>query len=302
MVDAMRMRMGGLSDFSVIQRSHASSRSSLGYGVHKISFVKLAASGVVLCVLIACAAEAVFLFSSIFMMGRIPMRDEFATRDFSQWSGLQKQVCCDEAATVVDAPNWNSKSAVKFKINFHDPLVKGSHRSEFRLKATGFHRLYEYGLKIFVPPDWQSDNNQVLVVQMHNVPDNWKGEWGLAPPLELSLLNDTWVLRTAWGRVPTWLDRKGDIRHDMRWSQPFERGKWTTWIFRTRWSLDRDGIIEVEKDGNVVFQRHGANCYNNLLAPYLKFGVYAPAWVHLSNPPEPKTREIFFTDVFAREL
>ena len=47
-------------------------------------------------------------------------------------------------------------------------------------------------------------------------------------------------------------------------------------IFRAKWSLDGDGIIEVEKDGNVVFQRHGANCYNNLLAPYLKFGAYAP--------------------------
>lgn len=237
------------------------------------------------------------------MMGRIPMYDEFATRDFSQWNGLAKQVCCNGSAVIVDAPNWNSKSAARFEINFDEPLVKGSHRSEFRLKATEFHRLYEYGLKIFVPPDWRSDSNQVVVMQMHNVPDNWKGEWGLDPPLELSLLNDAWVLRTAWGRVPTWLDRKGDIRRDIPWSQQFERGKWTAWIFRTKWSLDGDGIIEVEKDGNVVFQRHGANCYDNLLAPYLKFGAYAPTWIHLSVlPPEFKTREIFFTDVLAREL
>jgi hypothetical protein len=87
----------------------------------------------------------------------------------------------------------------------------------------------------------------------------------------------------------------------MSWSQPFERGKWTSWIFRTKWSLDEDGIVEVEKDGNLVFQRHGANCYNNLFAPYLKFGAYAPTWVNLSVPPEFKTREVFFTDVFARD-
>jgi hypothetical protein len=277
----------------------ASSHRNLRYAVHKIG--KLAIASVVLGVLLACAAEAVFLFSSIFMMGRIPMYDEFATRDFSQWSGLAKQVCCNGSAIVVDAPNWNSKSAVRFKISFYDPLVKGSHRSEFRLKATEFHRLYEYGLKIFVPPDWQFDNNQVIVTQMHNVPDNWKGEPGLQPPLELSLVNDSWVIRTAWGRAPTWLDPKGDIRRDIPWSQPFERGKWTTWTFRTKWSLDGDGIIEVEKDGNAVFQRRGANCYDNLLAPYLKFGAYAPRWINLSAPPEIKTREIFYTDVFARE-
>lgn len=270
--------------------------------MHKISLVKLATTGVVLCILFACAAEVVFIFSSTFLMGRIPIFDEFATRDLSRWTGLAKQVCCSGAAVVVDAPKWTSKSAVRFEINFHDPLVKGSHRSEFRLKATEFHRLYEYELKIFVPPDWQSDNNEVAVMQMHNVPDNWKGEWGLAPPLELSLLNNTWVLRTAWGRVPTWFDRKGDIHHDVPWSQPFERGKWSSWIIRTRWSLDEDGIIEVEKDGNVILQRHGANCYDNLLAPYLKFGAYAPTWIHLSLPPELKTREIFFTDVSAREL
>jgi hypothetical protein len=235
-------------------------------------------------------------------MGRIPLYDEFASRDFSRWNGVARQVCCDAAAVIVDAPNWNSKNAVRFEINFNDPLVKGSHRSEFRLKATEFHRLYEYGFKIFVPPNWQSDNNEVVVMQMHNVPDHWKGEWGLAPPLELSLLNNTWVLRTAWGRVPTWFDRKGDIRHDVPWSQPFEHGKWSSWTFRTKWSLDWDGIIEVEKDGDRIFQRHGANCYDNLLAPYLKFGAYVPSWMQLSAPPEFKTRKILFTDVFAREL
>ncbi|MGY8661357.1 polysaccharide lyase [Bradyrhizobium sp. UFLA05-109] len=270
--------------------------------MRKIFSVKWATAAVVLCVLIACAAEVVFLYSSIFLMGRIPLSDEFATRDFSRWNGLAKQVCCSGSAVVVDAPNWSSKSAVRFEINFQDPLVKGSHRSEFRLQATEFHRLYEYGLKIFVPEDWPSDKHEVAVMQMHNVPDNWKGEWGLSPPLELSLLDDTWVLRTARGRTPTWLDRKGDIRHDVAWSQPFERGKWSSWIFRTKWSLGGDGIIEVEKDGNLILQRHGANCYDNLLAPYLKFGAYAPTWIHLSVPPEFKTREIYFTDVFAREL
>src|SRR5258705_7065585 len=175
----------------------ASSQEKLRYGMRRISSVKLVTTGIVLCVLIACAAEAVFLFCSIFMMGSIPLYDDFATRDFSQWKGFSKQVCCNRSAVVVDAPNWDSKNAARFEINFDEPIVKGSHRSEFRSKATEFHRLYEYGLKIFVPPDWQSDNNQVVVTQMHNTPDYWKGEGGLVPPLELSLLNNTWVLRTA---------------------------------------------------------------------------------------------------------
>lgn len=272
------------------------------YGVHKISSVKLATASVVLCVLLACSAQVAYLFSTTFMMGRVPMHDDFSSRDFSQWNRLGKQICCKAAAVVVDAPSWSSKSAARFQINFDDPLVKGSHRSEFRLKATGFHRLYEYKFKIFVPPDWQSDHNEVVVMQMHNVPDIWKGEWGLAPPLQLSLLDDNWVLRTAWGRVPTWVDRTGDIRHDIPWSRAFERGKWSSWIVRTKWSLDREGIVEVEKDGDLIFRKRGANCYDNLLAPYFKFGVYTPSWKDLSEPPEFKTRTMFFTDVSAREL
>lgn len=51
-------------------------------------------------------------------------------------------------------------------------------------------------------------------------------------------------------------------------------------------------MIEVEKDGNLILQRHGANCYDNLLAPQVKFGAYAPTWSDLSVPPEFKTREI----------
>ncbi|MGY3234523.1 MULTISPECIES: polysaccharide lyase [unclassified Bradyrhizobium] len=280
----------------------ASSQESLSYGVRRIPLVKLAIAGIVLFVLIAFVLEAIFLFCSIFMTRSIPLYDDFATRDFSQWKGFSKQVCCDRSAVVVDAPNWDSKSAARFEINFDDPIVRGSHRSEFRVQPTEFHRLYEYGLKIFVPLDWQSDNHQVVVTQMHNTPDRWKGEGGLVPPLELRLLNNSWVLMTAWGQVPTWFDRKGDIRYVKSWSQPFERGKWTTWSFRTKWSLDEDGIIEVEKDGKLVFQKHGPNCYNNLFAPYLEFGAYAPSWVNLSVPPEIKTREVFFTDVFAREL
>lgn len=279
----------------------ASSQKNLRYGMRRISSVKLVTTGIVLCVLIPCALEAVFLFCSIFMTRSIPLYEDFATRDFSQWKGFSKQVCCNWSAVVVDAPNWDSKNAARFEINFDDPIVRRSHRSEFRLKPTEFHRLYEYGLKIFVPPDWQSDNNQVVVTQMHNTPDYWKGEGGLVPPLELRLVNNSWVLMTAWGQVPTWFDRKGDIRYVKSWSQPFERGKWTSWIFRTKWSLDEDGIVEVEKDGNLVFQKHGPNCYNNLFAPYLEFGAYAPTWLDLSVPPEFKTRVVFFTDVFARE-
>lgn len=254
------------------------------------------------CLFFGAVAEACFLAVSLYAMGTIPFQDDFSSRDFAHWNGWMRQSCCEHSASVGDAPSWRNKSAARFDISYDDPLIKGSHRSEFRLKATDFHKVYEYSIKIYIPEDWRFDDIPVFVMQMHNVPDNWKGESGLPPPLALDIVDNAWVLRSAWGRTPTWFDRAGDIHKQDLWTQELERGKWTSWVFRTRWSTEDDGFIEVEKDGVRVLQTHGANCFNNLLAPYFKFGAYAPAWRYLKAPPDIERRVVYITDILAREL
>jgi len=252
--------------------------------------------------MLALGAEGVFLAFSVFAMGPLPFEDDFASGDLRAWSPWAQQACCAHSKTVASAPDWPGKNALRMQIRYGDPKTRNSIRSELRLRATDYHVLYEYELKTFIPEDWGFDSIPVLLVQMHNVPDNWKGEWGLPPPLDLQIVGEEWVLGRAYGPTPNWLQKVTNIEAWAWWKAPLQKGRWSAWVFRVRWSGGEDGLLEVEKDGVKIATASGPNAYDNLLAPYLKFGVYVPGWSLLTSPPQVSERTAYFTDVVAKRL
>ncbi|QGM99220.1 polysaccharide lyase [Methylocystis parvus] len=265
----------------------------------KTQSFKIVLAIVALAALSGFVAELGFLSVSLFAMGGWPFIDDFSD-GFAAWNVFMRQTCCGHSATVVDAPLLAGKKAASFELRFEDETIKGSKRSEFRLSATRFGVEYDYRFKIFVPQDWVPDESATLLMQMHNVPDLWKGESGLAPPIDLEIVQDAWVVRVAKGKTPNWVDRVGEVEEKTIWRAPVDLGKWTEWRIRLRWSTDEDGYVEIEKDGAKIVDRKGANSYDNLLAPYMKFGVYVPAWKKMASPPRAARRSALFTDIAAR--
>lgn len=244
-------------------------------------------------------AEGGFLVVSLFMMGELPFSDDFAA-GFSQWNVFMRQNCCAHSADIVDAPLQGGKTAARFELHFDDRPIKGSKRSEFRLAASRFGVDYEYCFRIFLASDWAPDSPATVLMQMHNVPDLWKGEFGLTPPIAIQIEGGAWVIRAAHGRTPNWFDPRGDIRDEVVWRAPADFGNWSAWRMRVRWSLAEDGYVAIEKDGAVIVDLKGPNAYDNLLAPYMKFGVYVPAWKTAPAPPRVQIRSAIFTDIEAR--
>jgi hypothetical protein len=225
--------------------------------------------------------------------------DSFATGDLRSWHGFgMQQLCCDYSARVEDAPHRPSEQAVKFVLKRSDPDVKGSRRAELRLHSAEWDHEYNYAMRIFLPADWVSDAIPVTIVQWHNVPDLWRGEWGLPSVLRLDVVGDEWSVVLDWGKGPDWVDHHQDVHSTVLWHGPLDRQHWTDWVFRVKWSQGDDGLVEVQKDDALLARHVGPTGYNDALAPYLKIGLYVPTWkIFPDRPSATDRREIWFSDV-----
>lgn len=258
--------------------------------------VRLIALGAVLAV----AAQASWIAYQLYAFPKFPLRENFS-EGFSHWPYAAKQWCCSYSVTQVAAPELANQSAVAMEIDDHDPLVRGANRAEFRLGATRFHQPYHYQFKLYIPADWQADAPAVTVMQMHNVPNFFRGPAGALPPLELTITGEFFSLRARHGNAPSWANRQIETHTQELWLGRLKRGEWISWDISVRWSTGADGLLEVAQNGNVIANIQGPNTYPDLVAPYLKLGVYAPQWVHPQTPHRIGNRRLYMTDVVAEE-
>ena len=80
-----------------------------------------------------------------------------------------------------------------------------------------------------------------------------------------------------------------------------EHNTWTNWVKHIKLSYGKDGLLEVWRDGNLVHQEMGPNCYNDRFLPYLKFGLYILGWKGLKKAPLAENRVIYFDNVIIKE-
>ncbi|MEQ8496548.1 MAG: polysaccharide lyase [Gammaproteobacteria bacterium] len=191
-------------------------------------------------------------------------------------------VCCDDSLIIVDAPVRSGRHAARFHLRRDDDDVKGSRRAEVRAKAGDLGRDYWFAFSINLPADWPDASVPVTLAQWHGVPDKWLGEAGRSPPLRLLALGGQWQLANIWdskrvSQTPfTANDPQGWVLEPI---SSLDIDQWTDWLFHVRWSFGEDGVLEVWKNGERVYQRNGPNTYNDAVGPYLKLGIYVPEWV-----------------------
>ena len=98
----------------------------------------------------------------------------------------------------------------------------------------------------------------------------------------------------------SWFYSSGSDGSAGLWSGPLERGRWIDWVFTLRWSDGEEGFIAVDKDGQRILERRGANSYNDWLAPYFKFGVYPWGWAVAEQTPQVERRILYFDAIEVR--
>lgn len=219
---------------------------------------------------------------------------DFETGDFSEW---KLELCCKHSGEIVSSPTRAGTYAAKFTLNRNDPLVKKGKRAE--LKRYGVSRIgseYWYGFSIYLPNDWVEDTEAEIVTQWHDNPDFWFGEKSKRPPLSLSISGKSWAISNVWD--PNLVTKTSkNIGKQMLWSENFERGVWTDWVFHVKWSYKSDGIIEVWKDGVRIVNKHGPNTYNDFRGPFLKIGSYKYRWKSAKSTSIVNERIIYYDEV-----
>lgn len=255
----------------------------------------------ILCAVIHLGVSLAFWIYSLPKDELLPFREGFESGDLRQWDRLGwKQLCCDHSLRVVTEPIRSGRHAARFELVRGDPLVRGNQRAEVRLPAATMGREYRYAFSLYLPADWVPDPLPTNLVQWHSVSDKLFLEGGPSMPLRLAVIGDQWIIDNFWDSK--WVTKFAYLPEHpegnrLVWTGPVDRGRWVDWEFRVRWAWEGDGLVEVRKDGILVAHASGPNTYHDLVAPYMKFGVYVPAWSVEELRSPVRRRVAFFDDV-----
>lgn len=242
-----------------------------------------------------------FYFYSLPRDDALPFADGFESADLRQWDHLgSRQLCCEHSARIVTDPVRDGSHALKVELHREDDTMRGNKRAEFRLGSAHFGQEYLYKISTFLPADWRDDALPVNVVQWHNVADKLLLEGGPAQPLRIVVIGDEWIIDNFWDTKPvTKLPFLPEHPEGNRllWRGPVDKGRWVDWEIRVRWSYHNDGLIDIRKNGQTIVHTEAANTYNDFVAPYMKFGVYVPAWLDEDKVSPVRERTVYFDNV-----
>ncbi len=131
-----------------------------------------------------------------------------------------------------------------------------------------------YGFSVFLPSDYVADKVWELVAQWHVDPDDAVEQAALRnPALALESANGVWRISNASDPRAQTPGRDGVTNRSFQLGA-YETNKWTDWVFHIKWSYLSDGVLQVWKDGKLVVNATGPNCYNDNKGPYFKMGIY----------------------------
>ncbi|GJG96968.1 polysaccharide lyase [Cupriavidus pauculus] len=164
------------------------------------------------------------------------------------------------------APGLYGRYATRFTL----PGDPGSFRAELALPAEEGLQERWYGARISV--DQMADDAGYIVLQWHAVMGNDKVSRNF-PNLAIHHKNDQWVISGAWGS-PANIQRSST-----KLKAPVETDKLTDWLIHAKWATDGSGVIEIWRDGELVYNEKRQNSYNlsRDRTPYLKTGIYRPS-------------------------
>jgi hypothetical protein len=230
-----------------------------------------------------------------------PFVSGFESGNLADWDGMgATQRCCPHSINVVGDPVRHGKYAVAMKITPIDKSVRGSKRSEIRLKGAEFGTEYWYSFSVYLSKDWMVGGHETILAQWHGVRDMILGEIPREPPLRLSIVRNKIRIETYWDHSlvsRSYIDKTPVMYGKVLWTGPVEIGQWTDWIFRVHWSYRDDGIVQVWRNNEKVVDYNGPNAFNDFVGPYLKLGVYVPLWGRRDIVPTTSSRLAFFDSI-----
>lgn len=240
--------------------------------------------------------------------GTIIFSDSFNDPLFKDWrtsNDPSTPSLPDYAIQITSAQKRLGNSSVKFELHNNDPEQYSGKRAELR-RWPPDEQFAErwFAFSIFLPENYETDPKSAeIVAQWHNYPDLNLGEQWTSPPLCLLTKNGNWFVVIIWDdnkisdMEEITLNNK-QIIVDLG-SYENDKNKWIDWVFHVKWGwLDsHKPVLEIFKDGKLVYSRKGPNTTNDETGVYFNIGIYK--WDWLTNPQKSvlTERTIFIDEV-----
>jgi hypothetical protein len=202
---------------------------------------------------------------------------------------------------ISDEYSRAGKRSMKFSVSYVEPLRT---HLELRLHARSISkggnfiigRTYWIGWSMNVlerPKPWN------IAWQMHGSPDKDtrcppKGEVTRNPMLHLFIGYDGYHWQSQWENDTCQYTRVYDGTEGYA-SYELHEGTWVDWVVKWKLSYHEDGILQIWRDGKLIVDQTGPNCYNDEVGPTLRFGIYAYSWGN--EPPTTTYLERYFDEI-----
>ena len=147
-------------------------------------------------------------------------------------------------------------------------IIGGKHQLDEQMFSFDMMLAEEYEVTEEVPE---------IIMQMHDTPDYGMENYGFEPAFSIYLKNGHYFIHTEYSP-----DKQSVINQDYSitnvdiGSYLDDVGNWVNWKLHIKWAYNKffEPILEVYKDGVLVFETHEPNEVNAAQAPYFKVGIY----------------------------
>lgn len=190
---------------------------------------------------------------------------------------VKKQTATTYAITQVKDKCYSPAKCARFELRDTDPEVQSGTRSEIVFpEATTLNRWYSFAI-LFPHDGYAADYADEVISQ-------WHQGGSLTPALCLRTKNDVLYLRVlgVWKSL-------GTITKDT----------WQSYVIHIKHSSGTAGIIEIWKDGKLLFMYKGPNMYRvtgDIHNPSWKLGIYKSTWNGTAKTQSTK-RVLYFDEI-----
>jgi hypothetical protein len=212
------------------------------------------------------------------------LTEDFEDGNWNAFSGAD--LAGTHSAHITDALARAGGRAVRFDLLKNDPPLRGGTRAELVADEEVPRQERWYGFSIYLPGDGEEnyvvDRAAEVVAQWHNIPDEHLGESWTSPPLALLTRDGRWLVNRNWDWDPVTSNDKiwAEGKHESIDLGAYQRGAWTDWAFHVRWGWfdSHAPLLEIYRNGTLVYRGTGPNTTNDQRGVYFKMGLYKWAW------------------------
>jgi hypothetical protein len=189
----------------------------------------------------------------------------------------------------------SGKYALKSFLDSGAPTSEERERTELKVLESGDAAVigneYWYGFSIFLPTSWVPDTIQEILGQLQSGKDPGDIE-GRNPTFIIATDGENWRIVNRSDPRPITTDKEGRAERTL-YVGPYVTDEWTDWVINVRWSYESDGFLKIWKNGVLIVDATGPNCYNDAKGPHFKMGIYKGYWANKPPSAKVKTRTAY---------